>query len=173
MNERLLTGLKLDNRRSKPAFLRRAWTIAVFHLDAKMPLSSDRFTILMIGAIIVSRTCLTVVVGIASNSHDLLAISVIHFVTSFTVTCSNLYRNAFAVACRSYVGYPSRLSLILSIFSIKKSINPFASMSSLSESRKGESRILPMRWFTWFYSFLTLLSHSLIFSTILALPDFP
>ena len=53
--------------------------------------------------------------------------------------------NTFAVACGLYVGCTSRLSLILLIFSIKKLANSFASISSLSESRKGRSRFLPMR----------------------------
>ena len=110
-----------------------------------MPLSSNTFTILVIGAIIVSRTCLSVMVGIASNSHVLLAISLIHFATSYSVTCSNLHMNDFAVAFGSYVGCTSRLSLILMIFSIKKSANSFASILLLSESRKGESRFLHMR----------------------------
>ena len=51
----------------------------------------------VIGTIIVSKACLSVVVGIVSNSHNLLAIFLIHLATSLSVTCSNLHMNAFAV----------------------------------------------------------------------------
>ena len=75
--------------RWSPNFFKSGCTVAVFQALQNSPWHKDRFTIFVIMGKTMYRTSLSKVVGMGSNSHDLLCISIIIFLTWLSVKCEN------------------------------------------------------------------------------------
>ena len=91
---------------------------------------SDLFISLVIIPIISGTIFLNRSVGIGSVSQDLVFIALIILITSSSVTGVGLSRGVILSSDGSYLGCPSKLDLIFSIFSMKRSANIFAKSSS-------------------------------------------
>ena len=121
MNARLLTGLKFCLISSKPIFLIRGLTTAVFHLVLNSLLVSEVLTILVIRGQTVGRIFLSMLVGMSSSLQDLDFICLIIRAVCFSINGANFLSNGTDVSViASYWVIPLNSSLICKILFWKK-----------------------------------------------------
>ena len=75
--------------RLSPNFFKSTCTVAVFQALQNSPWHKDKFAIFVIVGKTMCRTSLSKVVAMVSNSHDLLCISIIIFLTWLSVIGEN------------------------------------------------------------------------------------
>ena len=117
----------------------------------KAPSVSDLFISLVIISTIYGTIFLNRLVGIGSVSQVLVFIALMVLITSSSVTGVRLNRGVILSSDGSYLGCPSKLDLIFSIFSMKKSANIFAKSSSDWLGGNGFSDFVPVKLATRTY----------------------
>ena len=112
---RLLTGLKFASISCNPSHLSKGLTTAVFHSPQKHPSVSGILTILVISGMASESIFFSTVVGIESNSQDLLLREAITILTRFSVIGANHTRHSTSVSGALYLGLSLSVSPIFSI----------------------------------------------------------
>ena len=163
---RLLTGLKLVLISSRPTFLSRGFTSAIFQLDAKTPWPNDTLTSFVMNSTINGAIFFNRFIGISSSSQDLDGILVMTFKTSSEDIGLKEENVGTADSDGSYSGKSSRSFLIFCIFPIKNSANSLASSSSSKVSGSGFWLAVLVRLAMSLYNFLVSPLQSLISSLI-------
>ena len=133
------TGLKLLKINSNLGFFKSGWSRASFRLIKKIPLCREVFTIFVMVGATASVICLSNVVGIGSISQHFTGAYLIAALTSSSVTVlkvsnclpvSKFFPMYFESVWSKWVGI--RFTIILSIFSVKKSMKPSAESWTLA-----------------------------------------
>ena len=157
MKVRFDIGLQFLFIRSRPSFLSRGLTMAIFHSSENSPVVRHRLTIFVMMGRQATSNCLRVLVGMMSNLQCLLFMFIITVHTSISVS-GQKYTNMGISCCMGLYGMLMKFSLIFSILDRKNSAKSSASSSSVLLGGIGFCIVLPVslltRWKSPLVSFL-------------------
>ena len=135
---------------------------AIFHLLVKIPCLTDVLIIAVIVGSTVWRMVFRSDVGTGSSSHDLVeSVLMIDLILS-SVTPLKEFNFGMLDGDGLYSRLLSSSCLIFLIFPMKRSANPFATVSSSSCLGSGLFGVVPVKCLTSEYNFLALFPHSAI-----------